>query len=169
MSKAFPFVSCHGPTANKTVMPKATKTSVLSTVLNIVLPQQVPDAEVLLGDAAFERFGLLRAALAILPDIVAYSEEHNTLFFIQAATGTGAIDDERSLELAHWSSSAVCNTALVSAFATREAFAQCMKGTAANTHIWFAEEPKHSIYNSNDPEASAQFIHARLAQRTGGL
>lgn len=145
-------------------MPKANKNKALSAVLNIVLPQQVPDAEVLLSNAAFERFGLLRAGLAVLPDIVAYSQEHNTLFFIQVATGTGAIDDERSLELKHWSSSAVCHKAFVSAFSSHEAFAQCMKRTASNTHIWFADEPKHSIYDSNDPEASAHLIRARLAQ-----
>src|SRR5690606_13446914 len=108
----------------------------------------------------------LRAALDALPDIVAYSQEHNTLFFIQAATSTGAIDDQRYLELAQWSSAAVCRTVMVSAFTTRKVYAECMKGTASNTHIWFADEPKHSIYNSNDPEASAQFIRARLAQLT---
>lgn len=101
-------------------MSKATKNKVLSAVLDIVLPQQVPDAKVLHGDAAFERFGLLRADLAVLPDIIAYSQEHITLFFIQAETGTGAIDEQRYLELKHWSSAAVCHTTFVSAFATRK-------------------------------------------------
>jgi len=146
-------------------MTKATKNKVLSAVLELVIPQQVPDAEVLLSDAALERFGLLRTGLALLPDIVAYSQEHNTLFFIQAATSTGAIDDQRYLELEHWSSAAKCHTAFVSAFATRKAFAACMKGTASNTHIWFADEPKHSAYLSCSVEASTQIAEARAAVR----
>ncbi|MBK8580744.1 MAG: BsuBI/PstI family type II restriction endonuclease [Flavobacteriales bacterium] len=150
-------------------MSKATKDKVLSTVLDIVLPQQVPDAKVLLGDAALERFGLLLAALAILPDIVAYSEEHNTLFFIQAATGTGGIDDQRYLELEHWSSAANCHIAFVSAFASRKAYAECMKGTASNTHIWFADAPKHSAYLSNSVEDSTQILEARIAARAATL
>lgn len=47
------------------------KNRLVEAVRTGVLPQQVPDAEVLADSSAFQRFGLSRGSLSFLPDIVA--------------------------------------------------------------------------------------------------
>lgn len=130
----------------------------------VVLPQQVPDAEVLVDSIAFQRFGLLPDSLSFLPDIVAYSKHHNTLFFIHADPSS-AIDKQRLQELERWSSAATCQIAVVAAFASRRAYAASAVELAANTYIWFADEPKHFLFISGSPQASAEFLSARFAAK----
>jgi len=129
-----------------------------------VLPQQVPDAEVLADSSDFQRFGLSGGSLSLLPDIVAFSKHHNTLFFIHADPSS-AIDKQRVQELERWSSAATCQMAVVAAFASRRGYAASAVELAASTYIWFADEPKHFLFISGSPETSAQFISERMARQ----
>ena len=56
------------------------KNRLMEAVRKGVLPQQVPDAEVLGDISAFQRFGLSEGSLSFLPDIVAFSKHHNTRY-----------------------------------------------------------------------------------------
>ena len=64
-------------------LPKSSKTNLIATILRTVLPQQVPDAEVL-PPSSWPAYGLAPASLQPLPDIVAYSKQRGTLFIIQS-------------------------------------------------------------------------------------
>ena len=68
-----------------------------------VLSQQVPDVEVLADGIVLERFGL-SDPIDKLPDVLAYSATHNTLFFIQ----DGAINERSRSELERGSNTACC-------------------------------------------------------------
>ena len=140
------------------------KNRLIEAVRKGVLPQQVPDAEVLADNSAFERFGLSRSGLSFLPDIVAYSKRHNPLFFIHAYPSE-AVDKPRFQELERWSSAATCQIAVVAAFASRRAYAASAVELPANTYIWFADEPKHFLFISGSPQASAEFLSARFAAK----
>jgi non-ribosomal peptide synthetase component E (peptide arylation enzyme) len=140
------------------------KTRLIEDLRKVVLPQQVPDSEVLTDSSAFQRFGLSRGSLSFLPDIVAFSKHHNTLFFIHADPSL-AIDNQRVQELQHWSSAATCHVAIVAAFASRRAYAASTVELAASTYIWFADEPKHFLFISASPQASAEFLSARFAAK----
>lgn len=125
-----------------------------------ILSQQVPDAEVLAGGIELERFGL-SDRIDKLPDVVAYSATHDTLFFIQV----GAINEHRRSELERWSRTASHHIACVALFASRNDYVLHMDEQAANTFIWFADEPKHHVFISGSPEASEAFWSARFAAR----
>ena len=152
------------------------KNRIKKALLERVLPQQVPDAEVLAvcdchgspvlsNSKAPERFGLDLANTLVLTDVVAYSKQHDTLFLIEAVHGFGSIDSYRYAELCVWTSYVKCKTAFVSVFASREKFVAQMSKTEYGTHVWFADEPKHSAYLSGSVEASTRFLDARFAAR----
>jgi non-ribosomal peptide synthetase component E (peptide arylation enzyme) len=140
------------------------KNRLVEAVRKGVLPQQVPDAEVLADSSAFQRFGLSDGSLSFLPDIVAFSKHHNTLFFIHADP-SAAIDNQRVQELQHWSSAATCHVAIVAAVPSRRAYASSAVELPANTYIWFADEPKHFLFISGSLDSSAQFISERMARQ----
>lgn len=133
----------------------------MKTLVGRVLPQQVPDAEMLSGLTAFEQFGLTHDGLGVRPDIVAYSTHHKTLFFIQV----GAIGNDRRKELHAWSSRVTCPTVHVSVFASRKDYVAHMNEQAIDTFVWLADEPKHHLFISGSPEASAEFLSARFAAK----
>ncbi len=140
------------------------KNRLMEAVRKVVLLQQVPDAEMLADSSAFQRFGLSGGSLSFLPDIVAFSKHHNTLFFIHADP-SAAIDKPRFQELERWSSAATCHVAVVAAFASRRAYATSAVELPAKTYIWFADEPKHFLFLSGSPQASAEFLSARFAAK----
>jgi hypothetical protein len=105
---------------------------------NGILPQQVPDAEVLSG-AALARFGLPTEAQVRLPDMVAYSLAHSALFFIDI----GPIPSSRLAELKQWSNPLKCRRVHVSVFASRKDYVAHVDEQAVDTFVWFADEPKH--------------------------
>lgn len=127
-------------------------------LVNSLLPQQVPDAEVV-PNTTMMRFALLPNASIRLPDLIAYSQEHGALFFIDI----GAMDHTRLAELKAWSDAVDCRRVFVSVFHSRKAYAKRMDVQAANTFAWFMEEPKHTMFISGSPEASAEFLGARFA------
>jgi hypothetical protein len=140
------------------------KNPVLKAVTERVLPQQVPDAEMLTGPAASERFGLPHDGLAPLPDIVAWSKEHDALFFIQVVQATGAPTTARHRALERWSDPVKCSRVFVWAYASRKAYAVNMGDLVGGTYIWFADEPKHFAFISGSAEASERFGDARTGQ-----
>lgn len=127
-------------------------------LVEALLPQQVPDAEVL-TQAGLKRFGLLTDTPIRLPNVIAYSQEHGALFFIDDS----AMDTTRLAELKAWSDAVDCRRVFVSVFHSRKAYAKRMDVQAANTFAWFMEEPKHTMFISGSPEASAEFLGARFA------
>ena len=140
------------------------KNRLMEAVRKVVLLQQVPDAEMLADSSAFQRFGLSEGSLSFLPDIVAFSKHHNTLFFILADQSV-AIDNQRVQELQRLASAATCHSAVVAAFASRRAYAASAAELPANTYIWFADEPKHFLFISGSPQASGEFLSSRFAAK----
>lgn len=152
------------------------KNRIKKALLERVLHLQVPDAEVLavcdrhgstalLKSDAVERFGLDTSNKLVLPDVIAYSKQHETLFFIETVHGFGSIDEYRYSELCVWTKAVKCSATFVSVFASREQFAAQRSKTEYGTHVWFAEEPKRSAFLSASVEASTRFLEARFAAR----
>ena len=139
------------------------KNRIKKALLEQVLPVQVPDVEIMavcdrhgsplrVDEAAFQRLNLPLTDLSVLPDVVAFSKGSGTLFLIETVHGFGAIDRYRYAELCVWTRDVVCRTVFVSVFASREAYARQFNSTVSGSHIWFADEPTHSIATSRTPE-----------------
>lgn len=132
----------------------------MKALMDRLLPQQVPDAEVHSGPA-LARFGLTTEAQVRLPDLVAYSAAHSALFFIDM----GPIQSARLAELTEWSNPVICRRVYVSVFASRKDYAEQMDDQAVNTFVWFADEPKHHLFLSGSAEASREFFSVRFATK----
>lgn len=137
-----------------------TESELLTALMDRVLPQQVPDAEVL-SASALARFGLPSETQVRLPDFVAYSTGHSALFFIDI----GPIPRTRLAELKEWSRPVTCRQVYVSVIASRKDYPELIDDQAENTLVWFADEPKHYLFISDSPESSAAFLGARFAAR----
>ena len=127
-------------------------------LVEVLLPQQVPDAEVL-SQAGLKRFGLLTDTSIRLPNVIAYSQEQGALVFID----DGATDATRLAELKTWTDAGASCRVFVSVFHSRKEYAERMVDQAANTFVWFMEEPKHYAFISGSPDTSAEFLSARFA------
>lgn len=150
------------------------KNRIKKALLEQVLPVQVPDAEIMavcdrhgsplrLDEAAFQRLNLPLTDLSVLPDVVAFSKVNGTLFLIETVHGFGAIDRFRFAELCVWTRDVPCRTVFVSAFASREAYVRQFSSTVAESHIWFADEPTHSISTSRTPEEAVPVLERHAA------
>ncbi len=138
----------------------STRKALLEALWSGIFPQQVPDAQVLSG-AALARFGLPTEAQVRVSEVVAYSTAHRALFFIDI----GSIDSSRLAELKEWSNPATCRRVYVSVFASRKDYIAHMDEQAVDTFLWFADEPKHHVFLSGSPQASAEFLSARFAAK----
>jgi hypothetical protein len=147
-------------------MPRTSKSELIATILRTVLPQQLPDAEVL-QPSMWAAFGLSPEGLDPLPDIVAYSSAREALFIIQVVHGTDAHSAARQSALLRWSAAYRGPRVFVWAYASRTAYLEYMGELLADTVIWFADEPKHHAYISGAAEASHAFLSARFASRGG--
>jgi hypothetical protein len=137
-------------------MPHASKSELIATILRTVLPQQLPDAEVL-PPTMWAAYGLSPEGLDPLPDIVAYSSAREALFLIQVVHGAGAPSAARHCAVLRWSAAFRGPRVFVWAYASRTAYAANMGELLADTVIWFADEPKHHAYISGSAEMSERY------------
>jgi type II restriction enzyme len=81
-----------------------------------------------------------------LPDIVAYSEQRNWLYLIEAVHSSGAISPVRLLELKKLTEQCTADIIFVTAFLDRNTFRQFAPDIAWETEVWIAEAPDHLIH-----------------------
>jgi type II restriction enzyme len=121
------------------------------------LPRYGYGAEVLyVGDAANRFLHLEKARLEALqffelsygelPDIVAYSEQRNWLYLIEAVHSSGSISSVRLVELKKLTEQCTADIIFVTAFLDRKTFRQFAPDIAWETEVWIAEAPDHVIH-----------------------
>jgi len=137
-------------------MPRTSKPALIATILRTVLPQQLPDAEVL-SPNVWAAYGLASNALDPLPDIVAYSSAREALFIIHVVHGTGAPSAARHSAVLRWSAAFRGPRVFVWAYASRTAYVENMGELLADTYVWFADQPKHHAYISGSAEMSERY------------
>lgn len=126
-------------------------------VIEEFLPRYGYSAEVLyVGDTANkflyleqERLEALRffeLSYGELPDIVAYSEQKNWLYLIEAVHSSGSISPIRLLELKKLTEQCTADIIFVTAFLDRATFRQFAPDIAWETEVWIAEAPDHLIH-----------------------
>lgn len=81
-----------------------------------------------------------------LPDIIAYSEQKNWLYLIEAVHSFGAIDNIRLTKLRSLITECACGVIFVTAFLTRKVFRQWVEKIAWETEVWIAETPDHIVH-----------------------
>ncbi len=85
-----------------------------------------------------------------LPDIVAYSQQRNWLYLIEAVHSSGAITPVRLLELKRLTEECEAEIIFVTAFLNRKTFRQFVPDIAWETEVWISEAPEHIIHFDGD-------------------
>ena len=82
----------------------------------------------------------------MLPDVLAYDEEQEWLFVIEAVHSSNPIDQLRHLALRRLTENATAGCVFVSAFMNMSTFGRFSKSISWETEVWIADEPDHMIH-----------------------
>ena len=85
-----------------------------------------------------------------LPDVVAYSNEKNWLYLIEAVHSSGPIDQARLIQLQKLTKKCTADIIYVTAFLIRDKFRAYAKDIAWETEVWVADNPDHLIHFNGD-------------------
>ncbi len=85
-----------------------------------------------------------------LPDVIAYSEEKNWLYLIEAVHSSGAIGEIRLLQLQKLTKNCKADIIYVTAFLDKPTFRKFIADIAWETEVWIANNPDHLIHFNGD-------------------
>jgi hypothetical protein len=85
-----------------------------------------------------------------LPDIIAYNENRNWLYLIEAVHSSGAISEVRMLELKRLTAKCTAEIVYVTAFLTKTEFRKWVADIAWESEVWIVENPDHLIHFNGD-------------------
>lgn len=85
-----------------------------------------------------------------LPDVIAYSENKNWLYLIEAVHSSGPISEIRLLHLQKLTKNCTADIVFVTAFLNRQKFRQFMTEIAWETEVWIADNPDHLVHFNGD-------------------
>ena len=81
-----------------------------------------------------------------MPDIILYDNGSNTLFFIECVTSTGAVTQERIIEIEAMTENVRAGKVYITAFPDFRTFKRFSEFIAWETEIWIADFPGHMIH-----------------------
>ena len=144
------------PDGNKISLSPGEHNALEKEIIESFVAYHIPDPSFLyIGDARnkmlYSNAGLLKA-LGIelnvhnkLPDIIVYSQEHNTIFAIESVTSVGPVEEKRKTEIETIFEHSGKPVKCITAFLDRGAFGKFSRVLAWGTFAWIAEEPEHLI------------------------
>jgi hypothetical protein len=102
-------------------------------------------------DDGMERLGLTAPERGMLPDVVAYSEEKDWLYLIEAVHSSNPLSAERCYELLNEVlPQCRCDVVFVTAFLDRSGFRKYAAEISWETEVWIASDPDHMIHYNGD-------------------
>lgn len=81
-----------------------------------------------------------------LPDVVAYSENRNLLFLIEAYNTSGPMDNFRVANLKALLKDCTADTVFITAFLNAKEFMKLFPKIAWETEVWISDNPEHMIH-----------------------
>ena len=81
-----------------------------------------------------------------LPDVVAYNEEKNLLFLIEAYNTSGPMDQSRVLKLKTLLKECTAHAVFITAFLNTKEFLKLFSKMAWETEVWIADNPEHMVH-----------------------
>lgn len=130
-------------------------------VIEQFLPRFGSDCRVLyIGDSSdrilfcdeesFDKLKIPPPSTGELPDIVAYSDKKNWLYFIEAVHSSNPIDILRKDRLTQLLKNSEVDPIFVSAFKNRDAAKPFLLDIAWETEVWLTDQPDHMIHLNGD-------------------
>lgn len=126
-------------------------------IIEDFLPRFGMGAEVLyIGDTSdkflykneiiLEQVGFFTLEHEELPDIVAYCEEKNLLFLIEAVHSAGPMDEIRVMKLKEQLKNCTAIPIFVTTFLNKKEFKKWVEKIAWESEVWIADNPEHMIH-----------------------
>lgn len=97
-------------------------------------------------EAELKRLNFFKLSHDELPDIIAYSEQNNWLYLIEAVHSSGPMSEIRVHELKKLLKDCKAELIFVTAFLTRADFRKWVINIAWETEVWIADNPDHLIH-----------------------
>jgi len=104
------------------------------------------DKYLLRSDDKLKDRGFFELTHDSLPDIVAYNEEKNWLFLIEAFFTSGPMSEERILELKKALKNCLADLIFVTAFTSKTDFRKNIADIGWETEVWTADNPDHLVH-----------------------
>ena len=101
-------------------------------------------------DKILSYLGIDMHEYAKLPDVILYIEDRNWIYFIEAVTSVGPINEKRIVEIGEMTKECKCGKIYVTAFLDRETFRKFAHEIAFETEVWIADRPEHMIHYNGD-------------------
>jgi type II restriction enzyme len=101
-------------------------------------------------ESRLQQLGFFELSHDKLPDVLAYSQQKNWLFLIEAVHSANPITELRKRTLEQLSATCTANIVYVSAFLDRSVFRKFARDVAWETEVWIAESPDHLIHFNGD-------------------
>lgn len=95
-----------------------------------------------------EEIGIHDLSQGKLPDVVAYSEEKDWIYLIEAYHTSNPITPERKFELEEMVGENAEKCIFITAFQSNESYRSCTEELAWETEIWIATNPDHMIHRN---------------------
>ena len=95
-----------------------------------------------------EELGIKDLSQNKLPDIVAYSEEKDWIYLIEAYHTSNPITPERKYELEQLLGSVAKKCIFITAFESNDAFRSCTENLAWETEVWIVTDPDHMMHRN---------------------
>lgn len=85
-----------------------------------------------------------------LPDVILYLKEKNWLYFIEAVTSVGPMNDKRIIQIEELTKDCNCGNIYITAFLDKQTFKKFISELAWETEVWLADQPDHMIHLNGD-------------------
>jgi len=103
-----------------------------------------------LDKEALESLSFFEISHEQLPDIIAYAQEKNWLYLIEAVHSSGAIGELRLMQLQKLTKACKADIIYVTAFQDKLVFRKFIADIAWETEVWIADNPDHLIHFDGD-------------------
>lgn len=104
------------------------------------------DKYLLRNDDKLKELGFFELTHDSLPDIVAYNQDKNWLFLIEAFFTSGPMSEERILELKKALKDCTAELIFITAFTSKAAFKKNISDIGWETEVWTADNPDHMVH-----------------------
>lgn len=85
-----------------------------------------------------------------MPDVVLYREDKDWIYFVEAVTSVGPMDEKRILEIEEMTKGVKAGKIFVTAFLDFKTYKKFSDQLAWETEVWIAEMPDHMIHLNGD-------------------
>lgn len=108
------------------------------------------DKGLYMDNEAIQNLGFFELSHDKLPDVLAYSQQKNWVFVIEAVHSANPIDSLRKMTIERLAVNCTADLVFVTAFLNRAGFRKFAAQIAWETEVWIAEEPDHMIHFNGD-------------------